>query len=94
VPDHVACKDVYAVGHTGSTGTALWIDPRTRTWMVLLTNRVYQLRRKVEMQEVRPRGVGEDHRRVTAGYCYAICYEKARELLIRNPAIKGYGMNL
>ena len=53
VPDHVACKDVYAVGHTGSTGTALWMDPRTRTWMVLLTNRVYDRRRKVEMQEIR-----------------------------------------
>lgn len=53
VPDHVACKDVYAIGHTGSTGTALWIDPATRTWMVLLTNRVYEPKRKVEMQEVR-----------------------------------------
>ena len=53
VPDHVACKDVYAIGHTGSTGTALWIDPRTRTWMVLLTNRVYQPKRTVEMQAVR-----------------------------------------
>jgi serine-type D-Ala-D-Ala carboxypeptidase len=53
VPDHVACKDIYAIGHTGSTGTALWIDPHTRTWMVLLTNRVYQPKRKVEMQEVR-----------------------------------------
>lgn len=53
VPDHVACKDVYAIGHTGSTGTALWIDPRTRTWMVLLTNRVYEPRHKVDMQLVR-----------------------------------------
>jgi CubicO group peptidase (beta-lactamase class C family) len=53
VPDHVACKDVYAIGHTGSTGTALWIDPRTRTWMVLLTNRVFEPKRKVEMQLVR-----------------------------------------
>jgi CubicO group peptidase (beta-lactamase class C family) len=53
VPDHVACKDVYAIGHTGSTGTALWIDPRTRTWMVLLTNRVYEPRRKADMQLVR-----------------------------------------
>jgi CubicO group peptidase (beta-lactamase class C family) len=53
VPDHVACKDVYAIGHTGSTGTALWIDPATRTWMVLLTNRVYEPKRKVEMQQVR-----------------------------------------
>jgi CubicO group peptidase (beta-lactamase class C family) len=53
VPDQHACKDVYAIGHTGSTGTALWIDPATRTWMVLLTNRVYEPKRKVEMQEVR-----------------------------------------
>jgi CubicO group peptidase (beta-lactamase class C family) len=53
VPDHVACKDVYAIGHTGSTGTALWIDPTTRTWMILLTNRVYEPKRKVDMQEVR-----------------------------------------
>lgn len=53
VPDHVACKDVYAIGHTGSSGTALWIDPATRTWMVLLTNRVYEPKRKVEMQLVR-----------------------------------------
>ncbi|MBW3570759.1 MAG: beta-lactamase family protein, partial [Gemmatimonadetes bacterium] len=53
VPDHRACDEVYAIGHTGSTGTALWIDPRTRIWMVLLTNRVYEPRRKVKMQEVR-----------------------------------------
>jgi CubicO group peptidase (beta-lactamase class C family) len=53
VPDHVACKNVYAIGHTGSTGTALWIDPQTRTWMVLLTNRVYEPKRKADMQLVR-----------------------------------------
>lgn len=53
VPDHVACRDIYAIGHTGSTGTALWIDPRTRTWMVLLTNRVYEPKRKADMQLVR-----------------------------------------
>jgi uncharacterized protein YbbC (DUF1343 family)/CubicO group peptidase (beta-lactamase class C family) len=30
-----------SVGHTGFTGTALWIDPGTRTYLVLLTNRVH-----------------------------------------------------
>ncbi len=30
-----------SVGHTGFTGTAVWIDPPTRTYMVLLTNRVH-----------------------------------------------------
>ncbi len=55
VKDHVACKDVYGIGHTGSTGTALWMDPRTGTWMVLLTNRVYEPRRDIDMTLVRRR---------------------------------------
>lgn len=28
-------------GHTGYTGTSVWIDPDTRNWAVLLTNRVH-----------------------------------------------------
>ncbi len=28
-------------GHTGFTGTSLWIDPVTRTWVVFLSNRVH-----------------------------------------------------
>jgi uncharacterized protein YbbC (DUF1343 family) len=28
-------------GHTGFTGTSLWIDPETRTFVILLTNRVH-----------------------------------------------------
>lgn len=28
-------------GHTGYTGTSLWIDPITRTYVIILTNRVY-----------------------------------------------------
>lgn len=43
-------------GHTGFTGTSIWVDPQRHTWSVLLTNRVYEphgpnqimaLRRKV-----------------------------------------------
>ena len=30
-----------SVGHTGFTGTAVWIDPPSRTYMILLTNRVH-----------------------------------------------------
>jgi uncharacterized protein YbbC (DUF1343 family)/CubicO group peptidase (beta-lactamase class C family) len=30
-----------SVGHTGFTGTAVWIDPPTRTYMIVLTNRVH-----------------------------------------------------
>jgi uncharacterized protein YbbC (DUF1343 family) len=28
-------------GHTGFTGTSLWIDPMTKTWIVFLSNRVH-----------------------------------------------------
>jgi uncharacterized protein YbbC (DUF1343 family)/CubicO group peptidase (beta-lactamase class C family) len=30
-----------SVGHTGFTGTAVWMDPETRTYMIVLTNRVH-----------------------------------------------------
>ncbi len=30
-----------AYGHLGYTGTALWIDPLTKTYIIVLTNRVY-----------------------------------------------------
>ena len=38
-----------------ATGTALWIEPNTGTWMVLLTNRVYEPRRDTDMTGVRRR---------------------------------------
>jgi CubicO group peptidase (beta-lactamase class C family) len=28
-------------GHTGYTGTSLWIDPETETFVIFLTNRVH-----------------------------------------------------
>lgn len=52
--NHRPCSDMMAVGHTGSSGTALWVDPASRTWMVLLTNRTYPpMRKSFEMQEFR-----------------------------------------
>jgi uncharacterized protein YbbC (DUF1343 family)/CubicO group peptidase (beta-lactamase class C family) len=30
-----------SVGHTGYTGTAIWMDPPSRTYLILLTNRVH-----------------------------------------------------
>ena len=54
VPPREGCAEVLAVGYTGSTGTSLWIDAETRTWVVLLTNRVYQPRvRRFDMQDLR-----------------------------------------
>jgi len=33
--------DVGSFGHTGYTGTSIWIDPITKTYIILLTNRVH-----------------------------------------------------
>jgi len=35
-------------GHTGFTGTSLWIDPDSEVWIILLTNRVYPTRDEYE----------------------------------------------
>jgi CubicO group peptidase (beta-lactamase class C family) len=40
-------------GHTGFTGTSLWIDPDRGTWAVLLTNRTYTPRTPNRMQALR-----------------------------------------
>jgi CubicO group peptidase (beta-lactamase class C family) len=55
VPDHRACDEVYAFGHTGVTGTSIWIDPVSRSWVVLLANRTYLPRTDVDMQRFRRR---------------------------------------
>jgi serine-type D-Ala-D-Ala carboxypeptidase len=35
-----------AYGHTGFTGTSIWIDPERNMYMILLTNRVYEAKAK------------------------------------------------
>ena len=59
-PDHVAtCMlSPRAFGHTGFTGTSVWIDPEGGKIMVLLTNRVHPCATSVAMQKIR----GEFHR--------------------------------
>ncbi len=59
VQDHQTCGSVYAFGHTGATGTSIWIDPVGRSWVVLLTNRTYLPRvEDVDMQAFRRRVFG------------------------------------
>jgi CubicO group peptidase (beta-lactamase class C family) len=41
-------------GHTGFTGTSLWIDPDTRRWAVLLSNRVHPTAENRKILAVRP----------------------------------------
>jgi CubicO group peptidase (beta-lactamase class C family) len=43
-----------AFGHTGFTGTSLWLDPATGVYVVLLTNRVHPTRENSAIQRVRP----------------------------------------
>ncbi len=40
-------------GHTGFTGTSLWIDPETRRIYILLTNRVHPRFREIDMNAIR-----------------------------------------
>jgi serine-type D-Ala-D-Ala carboxypeptidase len=43
-----------AFGHTGFTGTSLWIDPEKNVYVVLLTNRVHPTRANDAIKQIRP----------------------------------------
>jgi len=43
-----------SMGHTGFTGTSLWIDPETELIVVLLTNRVFAGESDLRIKEFRP----------------------------------------
>lgn len=42
-------------GHTGFTGTSIWIDPDEELFIVLLTNRIYPTRERSGIRQVRAR---------------------------------------
>ena len=44
----------HSFGHTGFTGTSIWIDPDRQLFVVLLTNRVNPTRENHKIAEVRP----------------------------------------
>ncbi|MBI2504940.1 MAG: serine hydrolase [Candidatus Latescibacteria bacterium] len=44
-----------AFGHTGFTGTSVWMDPEGERFVVLLSNRVHPHRDNSQFQEFRPR---------------------------------------
>jgi CubicO group peptidase (beta-lactamase class C family) len=43
----------FSYGHTGFTGTSLWLDPATDVFAILLTNRVHPTRDNEKIQHVR-----------------------------------------
>lgn len=56
-PALASCGDLFSngsYGHTGFTGTSIWIDPQVGLSVILLTNRVYY-GRKPHMIRLRPR---------------------------------------
>jgi CubicO group peptidase (beta-lactamase class C family) len=53
--------DVSSYGHTGYTGTSLWIDPTQDLFVLLLTNRVYPDDTSEQIQQVRPQVANEVH---------------------------------
>jgi CubicO group peptidase (beta-lactamase class C family) len=44
----------HSFGHTGFTGTSIWIDPDRQVFVVLLTNRVHPTRANQKIAQVRP----------------------------------------
>ncbi|MCD5414301.1 MAG: serine hydrolase [Clostridiales bacterium] len=54
-----------AFGHTGFTGTSLWVDPELKLGVALLTNRVHPTRENARIISLRPRL----HNLITALYC-------------------------
>ena len=44
-----------AFGHTGFTGTSIWIDPTFDLYIILLTNRTYEMTDRSLIKEFRPR---------------------------------------
>ena len=41
-------------GHTGFTGTSVWVDPSRNLYVIFLTNRVYPTRENHKISEIRP----------------------------------------
>jgi beta-N-acetylhexosaminidase len=41
-------------GHTGFTGTSVWVDPERNVFVVFLTNRIYPTRTNTKIMKIRP----------------------------------------
>jgi uncharacterized protein YbbC (DUF1343 family) len=80
-------------GHTGYTGTSLWIDPASKTYVILLTNRVHpdgkgdvvSLRTRVATVAAAALGVDEAER-IVAGGCPVTGYHELRSRFGRRSA--------
>ncbi|HEY1111995.1 MAG TPA: serine hydrolase, partial [Chitinophagaceae bacterium] len=57
-PSELASPGTY--GHTGFTGTAVWVDPQTNLIYIFLSNRVYQSRGNNLLSQMNVRGKIQD----------------------------------
>jgi CubicO group peptidase (beta-lactamase class C family) len=56
-PDNSSAGKLFSAssfGHTGFTGTSVWVDPERGLFVILLTNRVYPTRANLRIARVRP----------------------------------------
>jgi len=77
---------VGSFGHTGFTGTSLWIDPSTRTYIVLLTNAVHM---NVVQAHEKGRAVAL-RTKVATAVAAALALEPSVEEKMRMAALTGY----
>jgi uncharacterized protein YbbC (DUF1343 family)/CubicO group peptidase (beta-lactamase class C family) len=72
---------VGSFGHTGFTGTSLWIDPTTRTYIILLTNSVH------------PRGKGNVialRSKIATAVAASLALKVSEQEQLRSKSITGY----
>ncbi len=77
---------VGSYGHTGFTGTSLWVDPATKTYIVLLTNAVH-------MNIVPPKEKGSAvalRTKIATAVAAALALDPAQAETMRVAAITGY----
>jgi len=46
--------DITSFGHTGFTGTSIWVDPTRKLFVIFLTNRVHPTRNNKKLYKIRP----------------------------------------
>jgi len=82
---------VGSYGHTGFTGTSLWIDPTTKTYILLLTNAVHM--NIVHMNTVPPKEKGSAvslRTKVATAVAAALALDPAEAEKMRAATITGY----
>jgi uncharacterized protein YbbC (DUF1343 family) len=78
-------------GHTGFTGTSLWIDPATNTYIVLLTNAVHMNIVRVNGQPPKEKGSAVSLRtKVATAVAAALALDPAEAEKMRVASITGY----